>query len=62
MTFDMEYAHIAGYDGHLIYHEDGDRYFYFLRKDAHACDFEGEKQYFTSNEKRLFVKWEKRNQ
>ncbi|MBN1758572.1 MAG: amidohydrolase family protein [Chitinispirillaceae bacterium] len=36
MLMDMDYAHIAGFKGSPVYHEDGRKVVYYPREDAHA--------------------------
>jgi len=40
-TMDMERAHIAGYNGQTIYHEENDKLYYFKRKSGAAPENEG---------------------
>jgi len=42
-TMDMERAHIAGYGGQTIYHEENGRLFYYKRKSGAAPENEGSK-------------------
>ena len=43
MPMDMEYAHIAGYDGQTIYHEEKGEVFYYHRKTGLFAEELGEK-------------------
>lgn len=43
MPMDMEYAHIAGYDGQPIYHEENGEVFYYHRKSGIEAEELGEK-------------------
>jgi predicted TIM-barrel fold metal-dependent hydrolase len=42
-TMDMELAHIAGYDGQTVYHEENDKLFFYHRKSGKQPEDEGEK-------------------
>lgn len=53
---DMEYAHLAGYDGQKIYHEENGEFFYYKRNSGMVKESEGEKVLDTTNEKSL-KKW-----
>jgi len=59
MTMDMEYAHIAGYDGQTIYHVDYEKnqYFYYKRKAGVDKETSGKKVYLNKKERRQFEKW-----
>ena len=58
MTMDMEYAHIAGFSGSTIYHEDRQgKYYYYHRRSAFEPEEKGEKKYFEAAEKDLFIPW-----
>jgi predicted TIM-barrel fold metal-dependent hydrolase len=41
---DMEYAHLAGYDGQKIYHEEDGECFYFKRKSGLAAENQGKRK------------------
>lgn len=41
---DMEYAHLAGYDGQKIYHEEDGECFYFKRKSGLAAESQGKRK------------------
>jgi predicted TIM-barrel fold metal-dependent hydrolase len=43
MPMDMEYAHIAGYDGRTIYHEENGEVFYYHRNSGICAEELGEK-------------------
>ncbi len=43
MPMDMEYAHIAGYDGQTIYHQENGEVFYYHRKSGIYAEELGEK-------------------
>jgi len=59
MTMDMEYAHIAGYDGQTIYHVDYEKklYFYYKRESGVAEEFTGKKVLLNREEFKQFNKW-----
>jgi hypothetical protein len=58
MSMDMDYCHIAGYDGKTVYQEDTEgRYFCYIRKNAHASYEGGQKHRFTQREKDLYTPW-----
>jgi len=61
MTMDMEYAHIAGYEGQTIYHLDEikKQYFYYYRYYGMAKESEGKKCFLSVKERRVFEKWDK---
>ncbi len=63
MPMDMEYAHIAGYDGQTIYHIDGDELFYYERESGYYPEDHGIRKNIShevyDNDKLRLDKWEK---
>jgi hypothetical protein len=57
MTMDMEYAHIAGYNGQTIYHEDEAKWYYYVRKFGNVPENKGEKLQLYSESQKSFSKW-----
>jgi len=61
MTMDMEYAHIAGYDGQTIYHVDYEKklYFYYKRESGVAKESAGKKVLLNREEFKQFNTWKR---
>jgi hypothetical protein len=59
MMMDMEYAHIAGYNGQTIYHEDEEFWYYYMRESGKAPENKGKKLHLFEENLKNFVRWEK---
>lgn len=56
---DMEYGHIAGYDGQTIYHEDESPWYYYERQSGVMKESEGKKVLLPGENQKTFQKFEK---
>jgi|WetSurMetagenome_2_1015567.scaffolds.fasta_scaffold69472_2 hypothetical protein len=57
MTMDMEYAHIAGYNGQTIYHEDEAKWYFYKRRFGNVSENKGDKQHLLTESQKSFSKW-----
>jgi|WetSurMetagenome_2_1015567.scaffolds.fasta_scaffold35203_2 predicted TIM-barrel fold metal-dependent hydrolase len=57
MMMDMEYAHIAGYEGQTIYHEDESPWYYFERESGMQPENKGKKEWVLGENQKTFSKW-----
>jgi hypothetical protein len=57
MTMDMEYAHIAGYNGQTIYHEDEEFWYYYMRESGKEPENKGKKLHLFEESQATFSKW-----
>ncbi|MBD3393557.1 MAG: amidohydrolase family protein [Chitinivibrionales bacterium] len=57
LTMDMEYAHIAGYEGQAIYHYDEMPWYYYRRRSGLHKENEGEKVALDEEESWMFSSW-----
>ena len=56
---DMEYAHIAGFNGQTIYHEDETPWYYYERQSGSVPENKGKKVLLPGENQKTFSKWEK---
>jgi hypothetical protein len=61
MTMDMDYTHIAGYYGQMLYHLDKERnlYYYYLRNSGLSSEDQGRKVYLAYSEVELYENFNK---
>jgi predicted TIM-barrel fold metal-dependent hydrolase len=59
MMMDMEYAHIAGYKGQTIYHEDESPWYYFERESGALPENKGKKVLLPGENQKTFSAWKK---
>lgn len=58
MMMDMEYAHIAGYSGQTIYHDDETPWYYYKRKSGALPEKNGTRISLPGENQKTFSKWE----
>jgi predicted TIM-barrel fold metal-dependent hydrolase len=54
---DMEYAHLAGYSGQTIYHEDESPWYYYERQSGKDPENKGKKILLLGENQKTFSKW-----
>ena len=59
MPMDMDYAHIAGYDGQTIYHDDEFPWYFYKREKGAAIESAGEKTRLPEENLKTFCNWKK---
>lgn len=59
MPMDMEYAHIAGYEGQTIYHEDEFPWYYYKREFGNIQENKGKKVLLPGENSKTFCDWYK---
>jgi type VI secretion system Hcp family effector len=57
LTMDMEYAHLSGFNGRTIYHEENGKRYFYIRKSAKAREEDGEYQDITHRKIKDDYKW-----
>jgi hypothetical protein len=56
---DMEYAHITGFNGQTIYHDDKTPWYYYERRNGKDPENNGKKVVLPGENQKTFAKWEK---